>query len=97
MAEVKFEKTKERMWEWAERWSDHEWNSPEWRQFVISLIRDGEEAQAKLNEIEPLYEEQVRYINLLERQMELLQKTLDLAEKLAPRLTILQGNSEVIK
>ncbi len=89
------EKIRERNSEWAQRWSEHEWGSSEWRQFIIALIREGEIAQDKLNEIEPLYKEQERYIKYLERQIELLQKTLDIAEKFS-RPIILPGDREVI-
>lgn len=92
MSEVK----RERISEWAKRWDDSEWNSQEWRAFVVSLLRDGEEAMEKLNKIEPLYEEQEKYIKYLERQLELLQKTLDIAEKFS-RPIILPGDSEVFK
>lgn len=83
--------------QWVKRWDESQWNSPEWRRFVISLIEDGEVAMDELKEIKPIYEEQVRYIKLLERQLELLQKTLDLAEKLAPRPIFIPGSSEVTK
>lgn len=89
------EKRIERNSEWVQRWSEHEWGSAEWRQFIISLIREGEIAQDKLNEIEPLYKEQERYIKHLEKQLELLQKTLDIAEKYS-RPIILPGNGGVL-
>lgn len=93
MVEFKRERTSE----WMERWGENEWGSTEWRQFIITLVRDAEIAQDKLNKIEPLYEEQEKYIKYLERQLELLQKTLDIAEKFTPRPIILPGSSEVIK
>jgi hypothetical protein len=92
MAEIKSERT----WEWMQRWGENEWGNAEWRQFIISLVRDAGIAQDKLNEIEPLYEEQGKYIKYLERQLELLQKTLDIAEKFS-RPIILPGDSGVIK
>lgn len=81
MAEVK----SERMSELVERWDESQWNSVEWREFLIGYLRNGEIAQDRLSEIEPIYEKQIKYIVTLERQIELLQKTLDLAEKFAPR------------
>ena len=93
---MKPEFKKERTSEWMEKWDENEWGSAEWRRFVISLIRDGEIAQDKLNVIEPIYEEQGKYIKNLERQLELLQKTLDIAEKFYCH-RILPGDSEVIK
>ena len=72
---------RERNSEWVQRWDETQWGSAEWRQYLISLIRDGEIAQDRLHEIEPLYEAQDRHIKNLERQLELLQKTLDIAEK----------------
>ena len=92
MVEMKRERTSE----WMARWGENEWGSAEWRQFIITLVRDDEITQAKLNEIEPLYEEQGKYIKYLERQLELLQKTLDIAEKFS-RPIILPGDREVIK
>lgn len=92
VAEVKSESISE----WASRWDDSQWNSREFRQFVVSLLREGEDAQKKLNALEPLYEEQERNIKYLERQLDLLQKTLDIAEKFS-RPIILPGDSEVIK
>lgn len=77
----------ERVSEWVARWDDAQWNSKEFRQYLISLLRDGDEAHDKLREIEPIYEKQAKYIECLERQLELLQKTLDIIEK----------NGEVIK
>ena len=93
MADMKRERTSE----WMERWSEHEWGNAEWRHFIITLVHDAEIAQDKLNKIEPLCEEQEKYIKYLERQLELLQKTLDIAEKFSPRPIILPGSSEVIK
>lgn len=90
-AEVKSESISE----WARRWDDSQWNSREWRVLVTDLLREGEDAQEKLNELKPLYEEQARYIKYLERQLELLQKTLDIVEKFS-RPIILPGDSEVI-
>lgn len=75
----------ERISEWMRRWGEDEWSSHEWRQFLICEIKDGQKAKDKLAEIEPLYEKQTLYIKDLERQLELLQKTLDLAEKFSPR------------
>ena len=88
---------RERISECVERWDDSEWNSKEMRTFLISVLRDVADAQDKLNKIEPLYEEQGKYIKYLERQLELLQKTLDIAEKFTPRPVILPVSSEVIK
>ena len=93
MVEMKRERTSE----WMERWGENEWGSTEFRQFILNLVRDAEITQDKLNEIEPLYEEQGKYIKCLERQLELLQKTLDLVEKFAPRTIIFPGSSELIK
>lgn len=78
MAEV------ERLSEWVERWGESQWNSAEWRDFLLRCLRDWEIAEDRLSEIEPIYEKQIKYIVTLERQIELLQKTLDLAEKFAP-------------
>lgn len=87
----------ERFSEWMSRWGENEWSSPEWRQFLICEIEDGYKVRDKLAEIEPIYEKQALYIKELERQLELLQKTLDLAEKFTPRPLVIPGVSEVIK
>ena len=90
------ERSRERISEWMQKWSEHEWGSVEWRQYVISLVYEGEKAQDELNKIKPLYEEQARYIKHLERQLELLQKTLDIAEKFS-RPIFIPGDSGGIK
>jgi hypothetical protein len=78
--------------EWIKSFEKEEWDSPAHRQYIIGCIEDGEEAQRKLNEIMPIYEKQCKYVELLERQLELLQKTLDLAEKMRPRLIMVEGD-----
>lgn len=83
--------------EWVEQWEDFQWNSPEWRDLLIKELWELCDLKDKLNNIEPLYEEQVKYIKTLERQLELLQKTLDIAEKFAPRPLVISGLGEVIK
>lgn len=88
---------KERIVDWINRWDESQWSSREWRQYLISLIVDGDIARQKLSEIEPLCEKQDKYIKELERQLGLLQKTLDIVEKLTPRPIILSERSEVIK
>lgn len=93
----KTEIRKERLVEWIRRWDESQWSSSEWRKYLLDIISDSDVAQDKLSEIEPIYEEQAKYIKNLERQIELLQKTLDLAEKLAPRPIMIPGNSEVMK
>lgn len=90
------DRSRERISEWMQKWSEHEWGSAEWRQYVISLVSEGEKAQDELNKIEPLYEEQARYIKHLERQLELLQKTLDIVEKIS-RPIFIPGDSGGIK
>ena len=72
--------------------TNEEWSSPEYRTFIIGCLMDGEEAQRKLSEIMPIYEKQCKYVELLERQLELLQKTLDLAEKMKPHLIKVEGD-----
>lgn len=93
MAEIK----KEKIVDWIKRWDEAQWSSKEWRAYLLDIIRNSDIAQEKLSKIEPLYEEQEKYIKYLERQLELLQKTLDVVEKLTPRPIILSERSEVIK
>ena len=93
MAKIERERTSE----WINQWDESQWSSREWRQYLVSIICDGDIAQEKLSKIEPLYEEQEKYIKLLERQLELLQKTLDIVEKFTPHPIILSERSEVIK
>jgi hypothetical protein len=71
--------------EWVSRWDESQWSSREWRQYLISTIRDGVDAQKELSEIKSLYEGQVTYIKHLEMQLDLLQKTLDVVAKNIPR------------
>ena len=93
MSEIK----KEKIVDWIKQWDESQWSSKEWRRYLLDIIRDSDIAQEKLSKIEPLYEEQEKYIKYLERQLELLQKTLDVVEKLTPRPIILSERSEVIK
>lgn len=82
---------------WLEEWDESQWNSPEWRQFLKNEVKDLYETRHKLKELELRYEEQMKYLNTLEKQLELLQKTLDIAEKFSPRPLVIPGMSEVIK
>ena len=77
--------------------TDFEWNSPEYRQYISGYIIDSERELTRLSETEYLYKKQTEYVALLERQMKMLQKTLDIAEKFAPRIICMPGGSEVIK
>ena len=79
----------ERFWQWVERWEESEFSSPEYISLLLKQLRDFEEDHYKLKKIESLYKEQADYIKKLERQMELLQKTLELAEKFAPRVLMM--------
>lgn len=82
---------------WLKEWDEFQWNSPEWRQFLINEVGDLYETRHKMAELETLYEEQAKYIKSLEKQLELLQKTLDIAEKFSPRSLITPNVGEVIK
>jgi hypothetical protein len=97
---MKPEYNNERFFEYVERWEEDEWGSPEWRRFLISHLSDleidNEKLTQKLDAIMPVYEKQADYIKSLERQLELLQKTLDLIEKYNPRYVI-SKDGEVIK
>ena len=83
--------------EWVSRWGEEQWRSLEFRRFLIDELEDAQKDREKLAEILPLYENQQKYIETLERQIELLQKTLDLAEKFAPRPIFTHVDGEVIK
>ena len=71
----------ERFSEWVARWDDEQFNSKEWRAMLISRIQDMEYGIEKYLTIKPIYEKQSDYINSLEKQLELLQKTLDIVER----------------
>lgn len=92
MEEIKFERFSEQV----QRWDESQWNAKEWRQYLFSVLRDGEKALDKVSELEPLCESQGKYIKYLERQLELLQKTLDIAEKFT-RPIVLPGDGGGIK
>ena len=83
--------------EWLKGWNEEQWNSPEWRCRLIRDVASFSKRVDKLEEIEPIYEKQGEYIKTLERQLELLQRTLDIAEKFAPRALVMPGFGEVIK
>jgi hypothetical protein len=97
VAEIKTERFSYKDSQWVAEWDESQWNSQEWRHYLTSILRDYERDRDKLRTIEPLYEKQTEQIILLERQLELLQKTLDIAEKFAPRLIHFPGDREVIK
>ena len=83
----------ERLSEWVNQWDEAQWKAPEFRAFIVEQLRDYEIEREKLEEIMPIYEKQEKYIQTLERQIELLQKTLDLAERFAPRPIIMGGTN----
>ena len=82
---------------WVKHWGEDQWGSPEWRQFLISEVEDIHINREKLAEMELLCDKQTKYIKELEKQLEMLQKTLDLVEKYTPRPIILPQNGEVSK
>lgn len=97
MAEIKTVRYPHIDSQWIEEWDESQWNSKEWRCYLISILREFEIDRDKLRTIEPIYETQTELIKLLERQVELLQKTLDIAERFTPRLIHFPGDREVIK
>ena len=91
MAEVK----KINMSEFVKQWDSDQWNSVEWRQYLISSLENYEEMQGRLFETETVCERQKEEIQSLEKQCELLQKqlallqkTLDVAEKFSRPIVI---------
>jgi predicted RNase H-like nuclease (RuvC/YqgF family) len=74
--------------DWVSQWSSPEWSNVEYQRLAIITIQGLEE---QLADLELLEEEndtlksrcarQERYIKELEKQLELLQKTLDLIDK----------------
>ena len=70
--------------DWIKRWGADQWNSPELRRLLISEVEDVRCLRDKIAELEPLCEKQARYIKELEKQLELLQRTLDIMDRIAP-------------
>lgn len=74
--------------DWVSKWGIPEWSNVQYQQLAITTIQELEE---QLADLELLKEEndtlksrcvrQERYIKELEKQLELLQKTLDLIDK----------------
>lgn len=99
MAEVK----SQRFSDYVSNWGEDQWNSREWRSYLISNLRECEVSKDKLVETESLCERQKmtiesleQQITVLERQLALLQKTLDIVERVS-RPIVLPANGEVIK
>jgi uncharacterized protein HemX len=91
MAEIK----KTTMSEFVKQWGSDQWNSVEWRKYLVSFLENYEEMQGRLFETETVCERQKEEIQSLEKQCELLQKqltllqkTLDVAEKFSRPIVI---------
>lgn len=89
--------------EWMRNWDDEMWNSPQWRSHLINIVEGLENNLFWLSEVEKEKdiiqaenEKQAKYIELIERQMVLLQKTLDVVERCAPAKIIIKDGGEVI-
>lgn len=99
MAEVK----SQRFSDYVSNWGEDQWESRDWRQFLISSICELEDFKDKSAETESLCERQKKtiesleqQINTLERQLNLLYKTLDIVERVS-RPIVLSADGEVIK
>jgi DNA-binding ferritin-like protein len=86
---------KETMSEYVKNWGKDQWESEEWRQYLISTLADYESLMDRLAEAERICDKQKDEITslekqrkLLQRQLELLQKTLDVAERFSRPLII---------
>ena len=75
--------------------TDKEWNSPEYRRYIAACLKEGDRTEKDFGELQRLYEEQSKYVTLLERQMTILQKTLEVAEKVILPIRI-PADGEVI-
>ena len=99
MAEVK----SQRFSDYVSDWGEDQWQSREWRTYLISTLRECETLNDKLVATESLCERQKMTIEnlenqmaVLERQLTLLHKTLDIVERVS-RSIVLPANGEVIK
>ena len=86
--------------EFVKKWGNDQWNSVEWRQYLVSFLEGYEEMQGRLFEAETVCEGQKKEIQSLEKQCELLQKqltllqkTLDVAEKFSRPIVISDSTS----
>lgn len=68
--------------------TDFEWNSREYRQYIGNYIFESTHELERLYKIEQLYTKQTEYVVSLERQLTILQKTLDIAEKFSRPIVI---------
>jgi hypothetical protein len=85
------EKKNERFSDWVRRWDKEQWDSVEWRTFLASQLEYYEaeiDRLSKLENHESTIEKQDEYIKLLERQLAVLQKTLDVAERYSRPIVI---------
>ena len=74
--------------DWVSKWGIPEWSNAAYQQLAITTIQELEEQLANLELLEEENDtlksrcvRQERYIKELEKQLELLQKTLDLIDK----------------
>jgi len=89
--------------EWMRNWNDEMWNSTQWRTYLITIVEGLEKELFLLSEVRKVAdalqaenEKQAKYIELLERQTVLLQKTLDIVERCAPTKIFMPERGEVI-
>ena len=87
--------------EWVKNWGKDQWESAEWRQYLISTLADHESLMDRLVEAERICDKQKDEITLLEKQckllqqqLELLQKTLDVAERFSRPIVISDSRKE---
>jgi hypothetical protein len=81
--------------EFVKRWGSDQWESAEWRQYLISFLDNYEEMMDRLSNYEMVCNKQKEEITslekqceLLHRQLKLLQKTLDVAERFSRPIII---------
>jgi uncharacterized protein HemX len=75
------ETKRERMSEFVKRWGSDQWESAEWRQYLVSYLANYEDMMDRLSNYEMVCDKQKEEITSLEKQCESLQKQLELLQK----------------
>lgn len=68
--------------EFVEGFTEKDWRSPEFRQYIIGTMGDYDELCDEHRKLKVSHEAQCAYVEMLEKQLGILQKTLDVAQKI---------------
>jgi len=81
--------------EWVKQWDKSQWEAAEWREFLVQTLSDYEMSMERYHEVNTVCEKQKieiesleKQCKLLQRQLGLLQKILDVAERYSRPIVI---------